>query len=298
MDRYSDMAVLVAVVDARGFSPAARQLNMTHSALSKRVQRLEERLGVQLLLRTTRQMSLTEAGELYVGEAREILETIRALELSVVSESETLRGQLKISASNVFGRYHVVPMLVDFMKAHPDIKVDLVLTDDFVDIRREKIDVAIRLGEMGTPGAVSCAVGVSERVICAAPEYLHRFGQPSNLADLAKHICLGLNFETSFNDWGVSQSSGRALTFSDRFSCNSVEALYAVCLAGEGVSQLPTYIVKDDIKSGRLHRLFEGVFTPPSSTVYAVRSESNFVPGKTRALIAFLQERFRAYEGV
>ena len=122
MDRYSDMAILIAVVDARGFSPAARKLKMTHSAISKRVQRLEDRLGTQLLSRTTRSMTLTQAGERYVQLARPILEDIQALEAAVVHDSDAPRGTLKVSAPNALGQYHVVPALIDFMRLYPAIR--------------------------------------------------------------------------------------------------------------------------------------------------------------------------------
>ena len=154
MDKYSDMAILLAVVDARGFSPAARKLKMTHSAISKRVQRLEDRLGTQLLSRTTRTLSLTQTGERYVQLARPILEDIQALEAAVMHESEAPRGTLKVSAPNALGQYHVVPALIDFMRLYPAIKIDLTLTDAILDIRHERIDVAIRSGVLSDPSLV------------------------------------------------------------------------------------------------------------------------------------------------
>lgn len=292
MDRYSDMAILVAVVDAGGFSPAARLLNMTHSALSKRVQRLEERLGVQLLLRTTRLMRLTEAGERYVSEARPILDDIRSMESAVVSDSNVPRGRLTLSASNVFGQYHVVPALIEFMRRYPDIKVDLNITDRFVDVKHEKVDLAIRVGQTTESGVVAHKLGESERAICASVDYLERNGTPLIPADLAGHNCLRLNFETGFNDWGLCGVMPGDVRLSGRFTCNSVEALHTLCAAGEGIARLPMFMIGEEVKRGTLKLLFQDALGPAISTIYAVRASGDFVPGKIKLLIDFLIERF------
>ncbi|MCY1300162.1 HTH-type transcriptional regulator dmlR [compost metagenome] len=292
MDRYSDMAILIAVVDAGGFSPAARRLNMTHSAISKRVQRLEERLGAQLILRTTRTMALTEAGGRYVREARPILEDILALEAAIVHDSDAPRGTLKVTASNVFGHHQLVPAVIDFMRIHPDIRVNLTLTDAIIDIRQERIDVAIRSGVLSDPSLVAHKLGSNERLICASPAYLEAHGVPAKPSDLSRHLCLKLNFESRFNDWEFRSSSSREIRMEGGFTCNSLEAIRTVCLEGAGIARLPEFMVSDDVKAGRLTPLLQEFSRPSDSAIYALRAASDFVPARTRVFIEFLANRF------
>ncbi|MNZ47419.1 HTH-type transcriptional regulator DmlR [compost metagenome] len=292
MDRYSDMAILVAVVDAGGFSPAARKLNMTHSAISKRVQRLEERLGAQLLLRTTRTMTLTDAGGRYVREARPILEDIQALEAAVVHDSDAPRGTLKVTSSSAFGQHHIVPAVIDFMRIYPDIKVNLTLTDAIVDIRHERIDVAIRSGVVADQSLVAHELASNERLVCASPDYLATHGVPAKPSDLSEHLCLKLNFESRFNDWEFRSTSNREIRLDGSFTCNSLEAIRTVCLEGAGIARLPEYMVNDDLKAGRLVPLLREFSRSSGSAIYALRAASDFVPTRTRVFIEFLSDRF------
>jgi len=291
MDKYSDMAILLAVVDARGFSPAARKLKMTHSAISKRVQRLEDRLGTQLLSRTTRTLSLTQAGERYVQLARPILEDIQALEAAVVHESEAPRGTLKVSAPDALGQYYVVPALIDFMRLYPAIKIDLTLTDAILDIRHERIDVAIRSGVLSDPSLVAHKLSAKERVVCASPAYLEAHGVPVEPGELAGHSCLKLNFETRFNDWDFRSSTSKAIPIEGTFTCNSLDAIRTLCLAGTGIARLPRYMVSEDVQAGRLIPLLQAFSGPTTSGIYAVRAAGDYVPARTRVFIAFLTER-------
>lgn len=167
MDQNTDMAIFVTVVDAGGFSPAARRLKMTHSAISKRVQQLEKRLGTQLLLRTTRSMLLTEVGEKYLLEARFILERVDALETAVSGASDAPHGLLRVSASNAFGRQHIVPAAFDFMRQYPAVKVDLTLSDTIADLSRERIDVAIRSATLTDSTLIARKLASNDRIICA-----------------------------------------------------------------------------------------------------------------------------------
>lgn len=294
MDRYSDMAILIAVVDAHGFSPAARKLKMTHSAISKRVQRLEERLGTQLLSRTTRSMTLTQAGEKYVQAARPILEDIQALEAAVVHESDAPRGTLKVSAPNALGQYHVVPALIDFMRLYPDLKIDLTLTDAIVDIRHERIDVAIRSGKLSDPSLVAHELSANERLVCASPAYLQAHGVPADPGALVDHPCLKLNFESRFNDWEFRTSTSRTIPIEGGFTCNSLDAIRTLCLAGTGIARLPRYMVNEDVQAGRLIPLLQAFSSPSTSAIYALRAAGDYVPAKTRVFIAFLAERLTA----
>ncbi|MEO5325773.1 LysR family transcriptional regulator [Mesorhizobium sp. CC13] len=290
MEAHSDMAIFVAVIDSGGFSPAARRLGMTHSAVSKRVRRLEDRLRIQLLLRTTRSMSLTEAGQKYLREARSILHGIEALEAGMALGADVPRGTLKISASNAFGRLQVVPAIVDFMRIYPDLHIDLSLTDAVIDIGYERVDVAIRSAILKDSSLIARKLASNDRIICVAPAYLETRGVPTKPSDLAAHLCLGLNFQSRFNDWEFR--GGRKVRMDGRFTCNSVEALHAACLAGVGIARLPEFMVGSDLAEGRLISLLNDARLPSESAIYAVRPDADFVPMKTRSFIDFLVDRF------
>ena len=292
MDKNTDMAMFVTVVDAGGFSPAARQLKMSHSAISKRIQRLEDRLGTQLLMRTTRSMVLTEAGEKYLREARLILENIEAMEAAVGLYADAPRGTLRVSASHAFGQRQIVPAVVEFMRAYPDLRIDLTLTDTIIDIRHERVDVAIRSAVLTDSSLIARKLASNDRLICAAPAYLRARGVPKEPIDLTIHDCLTLNFQSRFNEWEFRSASGRKVSIGGGFTCNSVEALHAACLAGVGIARLPEFLVGPDLVAGRLVRLLDDHRLPSESAIYAVRAPSDFVPAKTRAFIDFLVARF------
>lgn len=292
MGKNTDMEIFVAVIDAGGFSPAARRLTMSHSAVSKRIQQLEDRLGVQLLSRTTRSMVLTSAGERYLSEGRRILESIESLEAAVGLDGGSPRGVLKISASVAFGRHHIVPATFDFMKNYPDVHIDLTLTDTNSDIAREGIDVAIRSAALTDSSLVARKLASNDRIICAAPAYLEVNGAPTRPQDLATHACLKLNFQTPFNNWEFHPKSGANVRFGGTFACNNVEALHAACVAGVGIARLPEFIVSQDLATGRLISLLDNHRLPSASAIYAVRAALDFVPAKTTAFIDFLENRF------
>lgn len=290
MDKHSDMAILVAVVDAGGFSPAARALNLTHSAISKRIQRLEDRLGAQLLTRTTRFMQLTEMGMVYVREARVILDKIQALERVVSSDAEAPRGSIRVSASNVFGRHFVTPALVGFLDRYPEIKIDLVLTDEFVDLKQDRIDVAIRIGRMPVVEHSCVKLGESPRTLCASPVYLDVYGKPEVRSDLVKHIRLKLNFDTEMNDLSEMTEPSLRGQASSRFTCNSVEAIHTACLAGHGIALLPDYLVAQDIADGRLISLFSPAPDSLVPSIYAVVNYKETLPARLKILLDYISK--------
>ncbi|WP_342629517.1 LysR family transcriptional regulator [Nguyenibacter vanlangensis] len=292
MDHHSDMAIYVKVVATGGFSAAARDLKMTHSAISKRVKRLEERLKTQLIIRTTRGMTLTEAGEQYFHEAKRIIENIESLEDAVVNSSGTPRGQLRVSVSNAFGRQQIVPAVVDFMKLFPDVAVDLTLTDRVVDLKEERVDVAVRSGVLNDSGLIARKLASNDRIICASPAYLMQYARPAQPQDLANHVCLKLNFPSKFDEWEFRGTKNRKMKPGGSFVCNSVEALHMACLAGIGIARLPEFLLGADLSSGRLISLLDDVRLPTGSNIYAVRPAGTIVPAKSRAFIDFLVARF------
>ncbi|MFS3136046.1 LysR family transcriptional regulator [Gluconacetobacter sacchari] len=292
MDHHSEMAIFAKVVAAGGFSAAARDLKMTHSAISKRVKRLEERLKTQLIVRTTRGITLTESGENYLQETKRIIESIESIENAIVNSSGDPRGHLRISVSNAFGRQHIVPAVVDFMKLYPEVVVDLTLTDRIVDLRDERVDIAIRSGVLSDSGLIVRKLASNERIICASPAYLTRKAYPSKPQDLANHECLKLNFPSKFDEWEFRGIRNKRIKLGGSFVCNSVEALHMACLAGIGIARLPEFLLAADLSCGRLISLLNDARLPTNSKIYIVRPAGNIVPAKTRAFIDFLVARF------
>ncbi|MGY6646200.1 MAG: LysR family transcriptional regulator [Salinarimonas sp.] len=293
MDRYSDMAVFVAVIEQGGFSPAARSLGMTHSAVSKRVSQLEQRLGTQLLVRTTRTMRLTDAGQAYIGEARRILEAIATLEQGLDQAAQEPRGILRISASNAFGQRHIVPAAIDFMRAHPQVQIDLTLSDQMVDLVASGTHVAIRSAALTDSSLVARKLALNERIVVASPSYLAAQGTPRDPGDLETRDCLLLNHETRFNDWGYRSPTGRRLKLQGAFACNTLEALHAAVLAGVGIARLPAFLIGEDVKAGRLTPILEEYRPPAESAIYAVRPGGGITMPAARVFIDFLVDRFQ-----
>src|SRR6056297_677968 len=292
MDRYSDMAVFVAVIEQKGFSPAARLLGMTHSAVSKRVSQLEQRLGTQLLVRTTRSMRLTEAGEAYIGEARRILDAITALEQGLGDSAQEPRGVLRISASNAFGQRHIVSATIDFMRAHPQVQIDLTLTDQMIDLVASGTHVAIRSASLTDSSLVARKLALNERIVVASPSYLAARGAPRDPGDLEARDCLLLNHETRFNDWGYRSPTGRRLKLQGAFACNTVESLHAAALAGVGIARLPAFLIGEDVEAGRLTPILEEYRPPAESAIYAVRPGGGITMPAARVSIDFRAARF------
>jgi len=293
MDRHSDMAVFLAVIDQGGFSPAARHLGMTHSAVSKRVAQLEQRLGTTLLTRTTRSMRLTEAGRLYCDEGRRILDAIMVLEQGLEAGADIPRGLLRVSASTAFGQLHVVPAVIAFMQAYPQVRINLTLTDAMVDLVASGTDIAIRSATLEDSSLVARKLALNERLAVASPEYLAAQGAPEAPVDLESRDCLLLNHETRFNDWGYRTATGRRLRLTGSFTCNTVEALHAAALAGRGIARLPAFLIGADLAEGRLVALLEDDRPPTDSAIYAVRPGGAMASPAARAFIDSLAARFQ-----
>lgn len=288
-----DIALFHAVIDAGSFSGAARALGLTHSAVSKRIGLLEDRLGVQLLLRSTRQMRLTEAGETYAAETRPLLTRLREVETEIAEGMTTLKGRIRVTSSNALGKMHLVPALFDFMCTHPGVEIDLTLTDAIVDVIRDRMDIAVRSAALPDSNLVARKLMTNRRVVCAAPAYLAQHGMPERPSDLAQHACLRLNLPSAFNDWGLVWDTDRRRMASG-FACNSLETLHAACRAGHGIAWLPMFLVARDIDSGALVPLLDEYRDSKSDTdITIVRPDTELVPRRTRALIDFLSDRFR-----
>ena len=297
MTQTTELEILLAVVDHGNFSSAARALGYTPSAVGKRVHLLEQRLRIPLLVRSTRRMALTEAGQRYVEEARDLLARLKALEEDIADDAEGLRGAIRLTSSAALGRLHIVPLVIEFMERHPDVEIELLLTDKIVDLVGDGFDLAVRSGILPDSSLVSRKLKSNRRVLCAAPAYLNQHDAPKKPEDLTVHRCLRLRSEKQLGDWRLGPSKSAAARLGSGFLCNSLEALHAACRAGRGVAWLPEFLVLNDLKTGRLTSVLEEHADISSGgEIFVLRPRTSYLPRRVQALVEFLADRFKAIE--
>lgn len=293
INRSGEMEVFVRVVEEGSFSAAARRLGLTPSAVAKLIGRLEERLGVRLLARSTRSLRPTPEGDLFYEQASRILADIAEAEAGV-SGAAAPRGRLRISASIPFGTHCVVPLLPEFRARFPAVTLDVSLTDEVVDILAERTDVAIRHGPLRDSTLQARKLGVSRRALIAAPSYLERRGVPRTPAELADHDCLTFNYRRSFTDWVLAGPDGpKPMQVTGPLVVNNGETLRQAVLAGMGIGRTALYHVRPDLDSGRLVELLPEYDPREMEEIHALFLGRGTMPARVRAFIDFLVERLR-----
>ena len=292
MEGASQMTVFVRSVEEGSFSAAARALQMSPSAVSKQIQRLEDRLGVRLLNRSTRSLQLTDEGRAYYERCARIAEDIDAAESLVTELAGQVRGTLRAAATVAFAKAYLLPLIPEFLRRHPDLMLELELTDRPVDLVEERVDVAIRFSEqIEDTSVVARKLAGNERVVCAAPAYIAAHGEPRRPEDLLRHNCLRLSTVTRWNDWEFEDERGRRVVHVEgNFSTNSADAVYHAALAGVGIARLSTYLVADDLRAGRLVPLLTA-HKHHDSDLLAVYPARRHLPLRVRAFIDFLAEQ-------
>lgn len=292
MDKLGEMLIFSEVVRQGSFSAAARRLDLSPSAVSKQIGRLEDRLGARLFNRTTRKLGLTEGGESFYARCQNILEQIDEAESAVAEMGGLPQGTLRVSSTAGFGKLQIVPLIPEFLDRYPNIRVELDITDRAVDIVEVSIDVAIRLGELSDSSLVARKLGESRRIICASPAYLDRLGVPRTPEDLAHHNCLTLSNNTRFNEWSFDTEEGqRMVRVSGNFETNLSDSLLQAALAGTGIARLSAFMVGPYIKAGQLVPLLDDC-NREMQIVHAVYPHRRHLPPKTRAFVDFLAEKF------
>ena len=289
----SDLVAFVRAVERGGFSAAARDLDLTPSAVSKLVTRLEDRLGVRLLNRTTRSLALTAEGEAFFHRAQRILADIAEAEEEVGRSRAQPRGLLRVNVGTAFGMHQLVPALPDFLERHPEVQVEITMTDRVVDLVEEGADLGIRMGTLPDSSLVARRIAEVERVICAAPAYLRRHGTPRKPAELRAHNCLNMANAPVLRRWPFEGRDGvEHIEVSGNLTATSADALLALALRGLGVIRLTDVIVGAAIRKGELVPLLEGVHHREAVPLHAVYPQGRHRSPRLAAMIEFLVERF------
>ncbi len=293
MDQLGEMRVFVRAIECGSFAGAASGLKLTPSAVSKLVRRLEERLGVRLINRTTRKISLTTEGETYFHSGRRLVDAVDGLEQEVAASAGSPRGILRISASVPFGILQVAPALIEFRKRYPDVRVHASLNDRNVDLLTEQIDVALRLGPLRDSNLMARKLTEIERVICASPDYIKRSGSPETFDDLARHQCVVFaipgrdRWPFKTHDGGIVHVQVSGVFTAD----NSLFALELV-LRGAGIARVPDFIAAEAIRAGKLVPLLTEQHHREPTPIFAVFPPGTQRSPKVRVFLDFLTRHF------
>lgn len=287
MSNFLDLEIFARVVAAGSMSAAAREMSLSPAVVSKRLRRLEDRLGTRLLQRTTRQIALTEAGKGFYERVVAILASVEEAESFVTRRSALASGVLKISAPTSFGRMHIAPHLASFMAEHSELTLQLVLSDDFVDLVGEGFDVAIRIAELNDSTLVARKLSPIHRVLCASPGYLAKHGMPDTLEDLQKHVLLATQGQ---DVWKLEDASGETsvLKPNSAILTNSNEVIREGVLAGIGIGLRSTWDVGPELSSGDLQVVMPRFKASRRVGLYSVYPTRRFLPAKVRVFIDYM----------
>ena len=293
MDRLAAIEAFVKVAETQSFSEAARRLRSSKSVVSRQIAALETELGARLFHRTTRSMTLTEAGRGYFERTSRILADIEQANLSVSRLQSAPRGQLRVNAPMSFGMLHLAPALPDFLLRWPDVQADITMNDRFVDLVDEGFDVAVRIGNLADSGLVARRLAPIRRVICASPAYLGTRGVPASPDELKAHDCLCYSNRALSREWRFVAQDGRPwpIEVHGRLTANNGDTLKVAALKGLGFVDLPTFLVGDDLLAGKLVAVLDE-FVAQDMTLNAVYPHSRLLSPKVRAFVDFLAERF------
>jgi DNA-binding transcriptional LysR family regulator len=287
------MNVFLRVIDRGSLSAAGRELGLSPAAVSNHIRSLEDWLGTRLLNRTTRKLTLTEAGESFRERCEVVLSEISEAEAAAASLQSTTRGLLRLNAPTTFAIRHLGPVIAAYLERYPQMQIDLVLSDRMVDLVEEGFDMAIRIGELADSRLIARQIAPSRFVLCAAPSYLERSGEPKHPADLPKHHCLEYSLRAPAGRWLFTGPDGRGLSIpiSGRLKATNGDLLRNAAIHGLGITLAPTFIVGEDLRCGRLVPLLRD-YKVKAVAIFAVHLPGRYPPPKVRSFIDFLVEQF------
>ncbi len=290
--RSGEMFAFVRVVQAGSFSGAANSLDLSPSAVSKLVTRLEERLGTALFLRSTRELSLTTEGKDFYESAIRILEDIDEAEQAIGAGSSEPKGVLRVNASLPFGTRLLLPLLPEFRTRYPLIDLDLSFTDSVVDLSKERVDVAVRVGKLSDASFKARLLGQSRYAVVASPAYLARSGTPAKPTDLHNHVCLGFNFRRSVSQWPfLVDGESKPLSLYGSLLANNGETMLEMTLLGLGISRLGRFHVDEEIQAGRLVEVLQEFNPGDIEELHAVFPAKRHMARRVRVFIDYLAEK-------
>ena len=297
MNLFSNLELFVKTIEVGNFSALGRQLHMAPSSISRQINSLEEELGVRLLQRTTRNISLTEAGQIYYERVSKILGDLEEAQLAITQLQVNPKGVLRLNVAIPFGERNIVPLIPEFLALYPDLKIDLTLEDRAIDLVEERVDLAIRIGRLGDSSIVARKLADNQFVVCASQQYLEAHGMPDSPDDLTHHNCIiNKNIHNSDTWQFHDANSTQNISVSGNFLANTGGALYRAMLSGLGIAVLPTWFVGEDIQQGKLQMMLENyeVNLPAmtDSAIYALYPAGQYLPPKVRVFIDYLIEKF------
>ncbi len=296
LDRFTSLTVFTKVASAGSLSAAARALALSQTMVTKHIAALEKRLGVKLFHRSTRRLSITEAGRSYLESAERILSDLEAADSAVSSDRFEPRGLLRINAPVSFGARQIAPLLCEFAHRHPGVQVEIGLNDRLVDLAEEGWDLALRIGSLSDSSLIARRLAPCRTVLAAAPAYLAAHGTPQTVADLARHNCLGYTLSrlTGADRWTFGGRGEATVAIAGNLRANNGDVLRAAAVAGQGIIYQPSFVVADDLRAGTLVALTLDQPTVEFGGIYAVYLPERNPAAKLRAFIDFLIERFAA----
>ena len=294
MDRLDTMRAFVAVAEGQGFAAAARRLAMSPPAVTRAIVALEDRIGTRLLHRTTRTVRLTEAGTRFLTDCKRILAELDEAEASAAGSHAEPRGRLAVTASVMFGRMYVAPIVLDFLALNPLVTARMLFLDRVVDLVDEGLDVAVRIAHLPDSSLTAARVGQVRRVVCAAPGYLERRGTPRRLDEVREHDAIVFSQTEGAEEWAFGAgSAGETVRPPAKLIVNSSEVAIAAAVAGRGITRVLSYQAAAEVRAGRLAIVLDE-FEPPAIPISVVYPEGRRAAAKVRAFVDFAVARLRA----
>ena len=285
-----ELMIFVSVVENGSFSQAAEQLQLANSSVSRAVKKLEKKLGVSLLNRTTRQLSLTDEGKHYFNRIQHALQEMTAAENELMESKDRPSGLLRIDAATPVVLHLLMPMIKTFRMRYPEITISLISSESYINLIERKVDIAIRAGKLADSSLRARLLFSSRRKIVASPEYLQQFGVPQTIDELQNHLCLGFTEPSSLNSWPISEHAGQQHTIAVGLSSNSGEPLKQLCLTGNGIACLSDFMIDKEIACGQLVELFVEQRLPLTMPFHAVYYSDQPVSVRIRIFIDYLIE--------
>jgi DNA-binding transcriptional LysR family regulator len=293
MDRFKELTTFVEVAQRGSLSAAAREEGITPAMVGRRIDQLEERLGVKLFKRSTRKVTLTPEGTTFFDDCHRVLDDLRSAEDSLTVGAKSASGRLIVTAPTAFGRKHIAPHLPAFIAEHPNLAITLHLSERMVDLKNERFDLAIRIADMKSADLIAAKLVRNHRVVCGSPAYFKRAGKPKLLTELARHNCLVTSTEDGVADTWSFQDKARpvAVKVTGNLQCNDGEVLTRWAISGEGLAWRSAWEVSEEVKKGRLVTVLDE-FAFPGNNIYAVYPERRLLPAKVKFFIEFLRKAF------